>query len=235
MSGHVWNGSAYEQVKTMHVWNGSVYEQVKEAWCWTGTAWVQLYARPIAVTDDFNRANTSGVIGGPGWIKFGGTGSGIESNSYANLTGTAGSRGIVTDDAINTDDGYVEVVLGGADTPKTVVGSSLVGRCNAAGTSGIAANIFSNHLYVAAFSGSMTSPTMTDFADNTTTFASGDTVRLEYEGSTYRVKKNGTTVLTTTGTTNTGPSYRFGGLIVGQASFNNSVSFNSFKVADTGA
>lgn len=234
MSGHVWNGSAWERVKTMHVWNGSIFEQVKEAWQWDETLsqWVRLYAQPVSITDDFNRANSSTI--GPLWNKFG-TNSAIESNSYATTGTTDGSRGIVTIGTINNNDGYVECVLGGADTPKTVVSSSIVGRMNSGGSSGIALNIFSNHTYVARMSGSPTSPTMTDFADNTVGWASGDTARLEFEGDNFTVKKNGTTILTGSGLVNQGTDYRHAGLIVRRASFNDSVSFNSFKVADIGA
>jgi hypothetical protein len=234
MSGHVWNGSAYEQVKTMHVWNGSIYEQVKEAWCWTGTAWIQLYITPTSIFDDFNRANSSTI--GPLWTKFGSTSQAIVSNSYAWTGGSDGSGGIVTNDSINTDDGYVEVVLGGANSPNSTSDASLIGRMNSAGSSGIAANIFSGACYISAFSGSLTSPSFSDFANNSTSWASGDTARLEFQGSSYTLKKNGTTVLTATGSTNTGPSYRRGGLRVEHNFFNQfSTSFNSFKLADSGA
>jgi hypothetical protein len=236
MSGHVWNGSAYEQVKTMHVWNGSIYEQVKEAWCWTGTAWIQLYITPTSIFDDFNRANSTGSIG-PLWTKFGGTLITLTNNSFSYASGLVsdGSGGIVTNDSINTDDGYVEVVLGGNLAPNNTSDASLIGRMNSTGSSGIAANIFGNKCYISAFSGSLTSPAFTDFANNSTTWASGDTARLEFQGSSYTLKKNGTTVLTATGSTNTGPSYRRGGLRVERGSFNSSSSFNSFKLADSGA
>ncbi|EKT83030.1 hypothetical protein Mbo4_023 [Rhodococcus phage Mbo4] len=235
MSGHVWNGSAWEQAKTMHVYNGTAWEQIAEAWCWTGTAWIQLYITPTSIVDDFNRANST-TIGGVGWTEYG-TAASIVSNSLAWSGGSDGSGGVVTNGSINTDDGYVEVVLGGANAPNGTADASIVGRANLAGSAGIAANIFSDKCYLSALSGSLTSPSFTDFASNTSvSFSTGDTVRLEFEQNSFTLRKNGTSVLTASGTVNTGPSYRHGGLRVEHAFFNQfSSSFNSFKLADTGA
>ncbi|QSE94207.1 hypothetical protein JWS13_39220 [Rhodococcus pseudokoreensis] len=237
MSGHIWNGSAWEQAKSMHLRNAANtgWEQVKEAWRWTGSAWEQLYAQPISIVDDFNRANST-TIGGVGWTEYG-TAAAIVSNSLAWSGGSDGSGGVVTNGSINTDDGYVEVVLGGANAPNGTADASLLGRINAAGSSGISAGIFSNQCFISVLSGSLTSPTYTNLASNSSvSFATGDVVRLEFFRDNFTLKKNGTIVLTATATVNTGPNYRHGALRVEHAFFNQfSSSFNSFKIADFGA
>ncbi|QTJ64964.1 hypothetical protein HYG77_04695 [Rhodococcus sp. ZPP] len=239
MSGHVYNGTTWERVKTMHVWNGTVFEQVKEAWRWTGSGWELLYAVPVAIFDDFNRANSS-TIGGP-WVKYG-TNSAISSNSYATSGTSDGSRGIVTSSQINTDDGYVEAVLGGAIAPNGNADTSIMARVNAAGTVGLSANFYSDRVYLSKFSdvSGLTAgydSGMTDIASNTSvSFASGDTVRLEFEGDNYVVRKNGTAVITTSDASVTrGPGQRYGAIRVERAPFNNSCAINSFKIADIGA
>ena len=241
MSGHVYNGSAWERVKTMHVHNGTIWEQIDKAYWWNGSAFEQLYARPISIFDDFNRANTTGVIG-PLWTKVG-TNSQITSNTYATSGTSDGSRGIVTVGQINTDDGYVEVVMaGGNNTADT----SLRCRCNSGATSGLSLNMFGNKMYLSKFAhasgltAGYNGEGMTDIASNTSVgVASGDTIRLEFEGNDFVVKKNGTPVSgmsVTNSTVPQGPGQRYGAIRVERAPISqNSAAINSFKLADIGA
>ena len=240
MSGHVYNGSAWERVKTMHVWNGTVFEQIDKAYRWTGSAFELLYARPISISDDFNRADSS-TIGGP-WVKYG-TNSAISSNSYVTTGTTDGSRGIVTSSQINGDDGYVEAILGGATGLNNTADTSIMCRVNAGGTVGLSVNIYGNKVYLSKFSDAsgMTAgynSGMTDIASNTSvSFVSGDTVRLEFEGDNYVVRKNGTAVITTSdASVARGAGQRYGAIRVERAPIGqNSCAITSYKLADIGA
>nr|EJJ01055.1 hypothetical protein JVH1_1681 [Rhodococcus sp. JVH1] len=240
MSGHVWNGSAWERVKTMHVWNGTVWEQVREAWRWTGSGWEQLYARPISIVDDFNRANSSVI--GPLWNKVG-TNTGISSNTLAFTGSSDGSGGVVTVGQINNDDGYAEVVMGTMGSSTSTSDTSLFVRCNSTGTSALSLNIFNNKIYMSKFSHASglaagnNGQGMTDIASNTSvTIATGDTVRLEFVGDDYTVTRNGTTILTASDSSvPRGPGQRYGALRLERNPFANSAAINSFKLADLGA
>ncbi|QDP45190.1 virion structural protein [Gordonia phage Mayweather] len=145
--------------------------------------------------DDFNRANSSTV--GNGWTQFG-SGGGIVSNSYGNVSGTGG-RGILRNSGITNGVQRVEATIGGADGPTSGSDSSLFLRMNSAGNSGLAANFFSNMLYVARLSGSIESPTMTDLASQSATFANGDKVAFCTTDDYAWVERNGVTVLSTLG------------------------------------
>lgn len=237
MSGHVYNGSAWERVKTMHVHNGTIWEQIDKAYWWNGSSFEQLYARPISIFDDFNRANSSTV--GPLWNKTG-TNTGISSNTYAFTGSSDGSGGAVTVSQINNDDGYVEVVMGSINGTSD---TSVMMRCNAAGTSGLSMNIFSGALYLSKFSHASglaagnAGQGMTDIGSNTgASFAAGDTVRLTCNGDNFIVTKNGVSQLNVTNSTvPQGPNQRYGAIRLERNPFNNSGSINSFKLADIGA
>ena len=238
MSGHVYNGTTWERVKTMHVWNGTVFEQVKEAWRWTGSGWEKLYAVPVAIFDDFNRANTTGDIG-PLWTKVG-TNSQITSNTYATSGTTDGSRGIVTIGQINNDDGYVEAVMA---TVNNTSDTSIMCRCNSDATQGLSVNIFGDEIYLARFAHASgltagnSGQGMTDIGANSGgSVPAGATVRCDFVGDHYVVKVNGATVIDVTdASVPRGVGYRHGAIRVERNPFQNSGAVNSFKLADIGA
>lgn len=242
MSGHVWNGSVWERAKAMHVWNGSIFEQIDKAYWWNGSSFELLYARPISIVDDFNRANSSTI--GPLWNKTG-TNTGISSNTLA-FTGTSdGSGGAVTVGQINNDDGYAEVVMGTMGSSTNTSDTSLFVRCNAAGTSALSLNIFGNKMYLSKFAHASglaagnAGQGMSDIASNTSvTVATGDTIRLEFEKDSYVVKRNGAAVSgmsVTDSSVARGPGQRYGALRLERNPFANSGAVNSFKLADIGA
>lgn len=221
----------------MHVWNGSVFEQIDKAYWWNGSSFELLYARPLSIVDDFNRANSSTI--GPLWNKVG-TNTGISSNMLAFTATSDGSGGAVTIDQINNDDGYAEIVTG---TMNNTSDTSLMVRCNAGGTSALSLNIFGNKIFLSKFAHASglaagnAGQGMTDIGSvNPQTIAAGDTVRLEFEGDTYKVKRNGTQILSVTDSSvPRGPNQRYGALRLERNPFNNSCPVNSFKLADIGA
>ncbi|UDL15187.1 hypothetical protein SEA_PONS_27 [Gordonia phage Pons] len=178
--------------------------------------------------DDFNRANSSTV--GNGWTQFG-SGGGIVSNSYGNVSGTGG-RGILRNSGITNGVQRVEATIGGADGPTSGSDSSLFLRMNSAGNSGLAANFFSNMLYVARLSGSIESPTMTDLANQSATFANGDKVAFCCTDDYAWVERNGTVILSTLGANTVPASQSYVGARVEKPGTfsSNSHSWNDIRV-----
>jgi hypothetical protein len=184
------------------------------------------------LSDSFNRANNADVnVGWPLWTKLGDTNSQISNNTYCTTT-TGGQRGIVTT-PFNTDDGLIEIVIGGNHNPSSQA-MSLVGKCNADGSQAVVANIFSGSVYIARMTGSFSAPTMTDIGSNTgVSISSGDTLRLTWSGTTYTLTQNGTTICSAnSGIITTGALNRRMGLIVRRSGFTNSASVNSVSMRD---
>jgi hypothetical protein len=119
----------------------------------TLTAWTSF------LSDAFGRPDG---VPGNGWTQAGTAGQ-LVSGSYATTGTTDGSRAIVRDSGNTSGIQRIVGVIGGAIAPNTGADASLMLRINAAGTEGLAANIYSNKIYVARFTGSLTSPTMADY------------------------------------------------------------------------
>jgi hypothetical protein len=111
--------------------------------------------------DDFNRTNNTTI--GNGWTKVGANAA-ISSNAYATTGTTDGSRGIYQSTPLSSGNMRLETVWGGPNNVTVFQCSSLIGRMNSAGSLGIAANFFSDKIYIAKMTGSLSSPTFVDLA-----------------------------------------------------------------------
>lgn len=111
--------------------------------------------------DDFNRSNNATI--GNGWTKVGANAA-ISSNAYATTGTTDGSRGIYQSVPLPSGNMRLETVWGGPNNVTTLQCSSLIGRMNSAGSLGIAANFFSDKIYIAKMTGSLSSPTFVGLA-----------------------------------------------------------------------
>lgn len=184
----------------------------------------------LGLADDFNRAN--GAVGSP-WVEIGSNDRArIVSNSYAYNSTTDGSRGILYNTGVSTGRQRVSAVIGGNNNPSGQDASLLV-RCNSAGSAGIAANFFNNHVYLARLTSAVSddNPGMTDYADAALTVAAGDTVTLSAADNWAWVQLNGETILTASGIDTLVPtSQAYAGLRVERHSFTNSASWNSVSV-----
>jgi hypothetical protein len=211
--------------------SAAVTAKAKAAPAFSGVGTLSALAKRY-LSDSFNRGNNSDVnVGWPLWTKLGDTNSQISNNTYCTTT-TAGQRGVVTT-PFNTDDGLIEIVIGGNHNPSSQA-LSLVGKCNADGSQAVVANIFSGSVYIARMTGSFSAPAMTDIGSNTgVSIANGDTLRLTWNGTTYTLTQNGTTICTAnSGIITTGASNRRMGLIVRRSGLTNSASVNSVAMRD---
>lgn len=169
--------------------------------CWV--RWIKIYDRPSIIPnpdqwisqfyDDFNRAN------GPvfnGWTEMGVEGQ-LVSGSYSMTGGANGSCAIIRDTGVTTGRQRVEAIAGGANGVNSDRDSSLVLRCNAAGTEGLALNFFSGHAYLARFSTSLNGGSVTfhDFVDTGVTVNNGDLLAFSAIGDTAWGEINGNIVI----------------------------------------
>ncbi len=181
--------------------------------------------------DDFNRTNNTTI--GNGWTKVG-TNSAISSNAYATTGTTDGSRGIYQSTPLSSGNMRLETVWGGPSNPTTAQCSSLIGRMNSAGSLGIAANVFSNKIYIAKFTGSLSAPTFTDLAvsnslpsgvDNGAKYALciyGDEAWVEDAAGNFLVFADGINAASP-------DSNHYFGARVQRGAFINSQSFNDYR------
>ncbi|WP_280265329.1 hypothetical protein [Nocardia wallacei] len=133
----------------------------------SGITWTQQFY------DDFNRGN--GPVAN-GWTVFGAEGQ-IVNGSYSTTGTSDGSRGILRPTGITNGRMRIETTIGGNIGPNNTADSSIVLCANSGGTAALTANIFGNALYLSRLSGSLTSPTFTDFDSLTgISVASGDAV-----------------------------------------------------------
>ncbi|WP_431941689.1 hypothetical protein [Nocardia grenadensis] len=176
--------------------------------------------------DDFNRAN--GAVGN-GWTVYGSAGQ-ILSNSYATTGTTDGSRAIVVDTGATNGAQRVEAVIGGAIAPGTGADASLVVRCNSDGTEGIMANVYSNSIFLAKFTGSLTSPTMTDATSTPISISAGDKIALSVVGNGVWVEVNGVVVLLADAVNQVPLTNSCAGVRVSRRSFSNSASWNDCRI-----
>ncbi|MBB5915264.1 hypothetical protein BJY24_004131 [Nocardia transvalensis] len=181
-------------------------------------------------SDDFNRAN--GAMGA-NWTLGNGTQPQISSNMAAQ---TGSSDGFFparyNAGQSSTDRWYVEWVVGA--TPTSVASGVLI-RARSDWTQAVAAGCYSSGTAIATVTSATGSGSVTR-ASNSTTFAAGDTLRVQADGNVYTVFKNGVSIgLSWTdsgGVIGTGSNNRWGGLYVQRSSFTNSAALNSWVLAD---
>lgn len=113
----------------------------------------------LAFADDFNRPN--GAVGN-GWTQLG-VNAGLVNQSWSTTGTTDGSRGLIRDTGITSGYQRVEAVVGGNIGPNNASDSSIVLRATADGTSGLVANFYSNSVWIARLTGSLTDPTFLDY------------------------------------------------------------------------
>lgn len=180
--------------------------------------------------DNFNRAN-----GAPanGWTTVG-SDVVINSNSLGLAGGllSDGNRGAWRSGApLATGNMRLSVTLGGAHGVSSAQDSSVVGRMNSAGTLGICLNIFSNKIYIAKFTGTLSSPTFTDLGMDELTLNNGDVVSFIIHGDEAWAEYAGEILLYVDGIAAHSPeTNRYYGARFKRGAFVNSVAFNDFRV-----
>ncbi|QSL67882.1 hypothetical protein [Nocardia phage P3.1] len=180
--------------------------------------------------DNFNRAN-----GAPanGWTTVGS--DVVVNNNSLGLAGgflSDGSRGAWrSGNPLTTGNMRLSVTLGGAHGVASAQASSVIGRMNAAGNVGIALNIFSNKLYIAKFSGSLSSPTFVDYGMDDVTVNNGDILDFIINGDEAWVELSGQVLLYVDGINAHSPeSNRYYGARFNRGAFVNSCAFNDYRV-----
>jgi len=180
--------------------------------------------------DNFNRSD-----GAPanGWTTVGSNVT-ITSNSLGISTGflSDGSRGAWRNASPATSgDMRLSVTVGGTHGVSSAQASSVIGRMNAAGNLGIALNIFSNKLYIAKFSGSLSSPTFVDYGTDNVTISNGDVLDFCFNDDECWVERGGVTLLYADGINAHSPATNwYYGLRFSRGAFVNSNSFNDFRL-----
>ncbi|MGW5920850.1 hypothetical protein ACWFPY_17845 [Nocardia fluminea] len=180
--------------------------------------------------DNFNRANGAP---GNGWTTVGANVV-INGNSLGLAGGLLadGSRGAWrSSDPASSGHMRLSVTLGGAHGVASAQASSVIGRMNAAGNIGIALNIFSNKIYIAKFSGSLSSPTWSDMGTDDLTLNNGDVVDFILNDDEAWAEYNGEILLYVDGiNAHSPPTNRYYGTRFNRGAFVNSVAFNDFRV-----
>lgn len=200
--------------------NWYVYDYVAPAPTWSSDVFY----------DNFNRAN-----GAPanGWTTVG-SDVVINSNSLGIAGGflSDGNRGAWRSGApLTTGNMRLSVTLGGAHGVSNAQDSSVVGRMNAAGTLGICLNIFSNKIYIAKFTGSLSSPTFTDLGMDELTLNNGDVISFIINGDEAWAEYAGQVLLYVDGINAHSPeTNRYYGARFKRGAFVNSVAFNDYRV-----
>jgi hypothetical protein len=196
--------------------------------------WVNVYDRAPSCpgsehwsplfSDDFNRAN--GAVGN-GWTVSGAAGQ-IVSNSYATTGTTNGTRAITRDSGITSGYQRISAIVGGAAGPSNSADSSILLRVNSAGTQAIACNVYGNKIYLSRMSGSLTSPTWTDFNNTSLTVSSGDKITFSCWGDWAWVEINDSRKAYAVNVSAIVPvTNSYMGLRVSRASSSDSLSWNS--------
>lgn len=180
--------------------------------------------------DNFNRGNGSPANG---WTTVG-SDVVINSNSLGLAGGflSDGNRGAWRSGApLTTGNMRLSVTLGGAHGLSNTQDSSVVGRMNAAGTLGICLNIFGNKIYIAKFTGTLSSPTFTDLGMDELTLNNGDVVSFIITGDEAWAEYAGEILLYVDGINAHSPETNRGyGARFKRGAFVNSVAFNDYRV-----
>ncbi|QIS16509.1 hypothetical protein [Nocardia arthritidis] len=175
------------------------------------------------VSDDFQRQN------GPvtnGWTEFG-TGAAIVSGRWA-FTGTAeGSAGILRDTGVTHGAQRAE---GTIRNPDQSADASLVLRTTPDGSSGLAANICADKIYISLFTGGLTNPTFTDYVSTPCTVKDGDRVVFSANGEGAWIEINGQLQLMTTLDGRAPGANQWAGARVCQVGDNNSGAWDDIQI-----
>lgn len=179
------------------------------------------------VTDNFDREDQSGLGtngAGSSWTACKGVGLDIITNKASTASSTS-TRGNYQTGTSQTNDQYAQAVIGGKD-----VGSYFTILLRGAGADG------SRNCYKITVGGTNeyyiekdTAGTNSTLVSGTTTFANGDTLRGEVEGTTIRLKVNGATVDTTTDSAHASGSTGIEGYWE-----NTTVTLDNFEAGDLG-
>lgn len=139
------------------------------------------------VFDNFN----SGVLN-PAWVQTGAD-AGISNGQWVTTGSNDGSRALTVNTAVTHGAQRVEGVI--RNPAASNADASLLLRVAADGTSGLAANFYSGGVYLARFTGSLTTPTMLDYTSTGITIKDGDRVAFSVNGEGAWVEVNGVIVL----------------------------------------
>ncbi|MGW5387221.1 hypothetical protein [Nocardia sp. NPDC003963] len=205
------------------------------ALCDVWMRWIQHYDKPSSVpavnvwVPQFSD-NFTGTIGS-GWTQIG-TGAGVLSDSWAVTGTTDGSRGLLRNTGVSTGRVRIEATVGGAVGPNNTASSGLVLCSNAAGTSGLIANVIAGQLGIGYFSDSLSGnpPTFTYYRTLTTgvTVAAGDKIAFSSYGGLIWIEINGAPRLYAVSDSYIANTYA--GLRVSRASSTNSASWNDVAI-----
>ncbi|ATL70793.1 hypothetical protein CRH09_36035 [Nocardia terpenica] len=136
------------------------------------------------INDDFQRPD--GPVGNE-WTQIG-TNAGIAGGRWAN-TGTAdGSRGLIRDTGVTHGAQRVE---GTIRNPSSTADASLLLRTTPDGSSGLAANFYSNKVYISLYSDGLANPTMTDYISTSVDIKDGDRLAFSANGEGAWVEVGG--------------------------------------------
>ncbi|WP_280389327.1 hypothetical protein [Nocardia wallacei] len=201
--------------------------------------WVKWFDRPSSLPpagvwqsifyDDF--AGASGNLNGVnGWTQLGAN-AGVTSGWWATSGTDDGSRAIIRDTGLATGRMRVE---GTIRSPNSVADCSLYARVNGSGgTQAVAANIYSNKVYISRLSGSMTSPSWSDYIAVTSGISIGDGDRITFSvyGDVAWIEQNGTPIAYAGNINAAVPvANSWAGARVSRASFNNSGSWDDIRI-----
>lgn len=180
--------------------------------------------------DNFDRANGAP---GNGWTTVG-SNVVVRSNSLGIDSGllSDGGRGAWrSGNPLSTGNMRLSVTLGGANGISSAQPSSVMGRINSTGTLGISLNIYSNKIYIAKWTGSISSPTWTDLGMDNLTLNNGDVVNFIISGDEAWAEYNGQVLLYVDGINAHSPeTNRYYGARFQRGTFINSASFNDYAV-----
>ena len=174
--------------------------------------------------DDFNRPN--GAVAN-GWTQVG-TNAAIVNNTWSTTGTTDGSRALLVDTGAGAQ--RVEATIGGNIAPNATAGSSLILRCNADGSGGLMANVFSTAIFIARFTGSLTAPTMIDYTSTPISISSGDEIAFSIVGDGAWVEVNGVVVLLADANGLAPATATRAGARVSRRDFADSASWNDIRV-----
>jgi hypothetical protein len=201
MSGHVWNGTAWEKVKAMHMRNAAntAWEEIKVAYRWTGSGFELLYIKAVSFSDTFPYAD--GSLPSP-WLSLGAKLPLIGSPSQSVRAGDPGTTSGVFNGyaiygtSVNTDDMYCQASFAEIQTDD-VCYSGVVVRSDSTATNLVYGDFNNAGWHIGTKVGS----TYTTRASGSTSApASGQVIKLTAVGNVYTLTKAGVLMGTWTDT-----------------------------------
>ncbi|MEV0080897.1 hypothetical protein AB0H58_31180 [Nocardia neocaledoniensis] len=214
---------------------------MNRSYCNAYVRWVHHYDRTPSVPtdevwssvffDNFNRGN--GAVGN-GWSSIGSRGS-ITANSWGRTPGdgTDASVAIQRDTAHTTGRIRIEATAGGNFPVRTDRSSGLILCGNTAGTAGLIANVYGDHVYIQRYTSSLSNnlPSYVTLNDGPVDVFSGDKIAFcLYDGVAW-VEKNGERVAYAGDVHSDVPATNtWAGLRAERKDFNESHSWNDVRV-----